>query len=199
MEMTMAEKIKPVEKVDELTPAQQIERHKSQIAEIAATIKEEAREKETRLSPEKVKMIDLNYIFSEESEKPTQSKKGEQTGPCTICKFMTNPPHGGRSHKSQTVKAPFTDEELKSKALVKVSSSLAPPEMAGVCHATYLLVKSNHVRSPAYWQSGVAQPPQPMTTYALLKRRKGPILTYPWPTTRLPELMRYTLLGFFGP
>jgi hypothetical protein len=115
----MAEKIKPTEKVDDLTPAQQIEKHKSQIAEIAATIKEEALRKANEAIAE-LKTIDLNYVFCEEGEKPTGSKKGEQTGPCTICKFMTNPAHGGRTHKSQTEKRPFTDEELKQRNLARV-------------------------------------------------------------------------------
>jgi hypothetical protein len=119
MEITMADKIKPIEKVDDLTPAQQIEKHKSQIAEIAATIKEEALRKANEAIAE-MKTIDLNYVFCEEGEKPSGVKKGAQTGQCLICKFMTNPPHGGRTHKSQTEKRAFTDEELKQRNLVRV-------------------------------------------------------------------------------
>ena len=38
----MVDKIKPAEKLDDLTPAQQMEKLKAQVAEIEATIKEDA-------------------------------------------------------------------------------------------------------------------------------------------------------------
>jgi len=112
----MADKIKPT--IEDLTPAQQIEKHKSQIAEIAATIKEEALRKANEAIAE-LKAIDLNYVFCEEGVKP--SKKGEQSdAACPICLYKTTPVHDRRSHKKQAIKAPFTDEELKARGLVRV-------------------------------------------------------------------------------
>jgi hypothetical protein len=51
------------------------------------------------------------------------SKANARTGlsdePCSICDFQTDPPHDGRSHRSQTKKKPFTEEELEEKGLTK--------------------------------------------------------------------------------
>jgi hypothetical protein len=41
-------------------------------------------------------------------------------GPCPICKFRTDPPHDGRSHRGQAKKGPLTTEELEKKGLTKV-------------------------------------------------------------------------------
>jgi hypothetical protein len=126
MEMKIAEKIRPIEKVDDLTPAQRItklnaERAKidAEMAEVVTAAKEAALLKAQEVIKE-LSDLGFHYLLCEESEKPTGSKKGEQTGPCPVCKFMTNPPHGGRTHKSQTEKRAFTDEELKARGLLRV-------------------------------------------------------------------------------
>src|ERR1700722_144306 len=125
MEMKIADKIKPVEKVDDLTPAQRItklnaERAKldAEMAEVVTAAKEAALLKGQEVIKE-LSDLGFHYLLCEEGEKPS-SKKGEQTGPCNVCKFMTNPPHGGRTHKSQTEKKPFTEEELTARGLVRV-------------------------------------------------------------------------------
>jgi hypothetical protein len=118
MEMTMVEKIRPIEKVEDLTPVQRLAKLDAERAEILASAKADALKKANEAVAE-LNLLGFHYLLCEEGEKPS-SKKGEQTGPCPVCKFMTDPPHGGRTHKSQTEKKAFTDEELKQKGLVKV-------------------------------------------------------------------------------
>ncbi len=128
MEMTMADKIRPIEKVDDLTPAQRITKLNAERAKIDAEMAEvvtaanrpTALQKSANEAVSELNALGFHYLLCEEGEKPTGSKKGEQTGPCPVCKFMTNPPHGGRTHKSQTEKRAFTDEELKARGLVRV-------------------------------------------------------------------------------
>jgi hypothetical protein len=117
MEMTMVDKSKAVEKVEDLTPAQQIEKHKSQIAEIAATIKEEALRKANEAIAE-LKTIDLNYVFCEEVDQPKATTKGiPSDAPCVLCGFKTIPPHDKRSHKTHP--GPFNEEDLKVRKMVR--------------------------------------------------------------------------------
>lgn len=49
-------------------------------------------------------------------------RKTDPTKKCPICKIRTDPWHDGRWHKTQDVKKPFTDKELKEKGLRKVES-----------------------------------------------------------------------------
>jgi hypothetical protein len=114
----MPEKLKAVERVDE-TPVQKLARLDAERAEILASAKADALQKANEAVGE-LNALGFHYLLCEEGEKPTGSKKGEQTGPCTICKFLTNPPHGGRTHKSQAEKRPFTDEELSQRRLTRV-------------------------------------------------------------------------------
>lgn len=115
----MPEKIKPTEKVDDLTPVQRLAKLDAERAEILASAKADALQKANEAVNE-LNALGFHYLLCEEGEKPNGSKKGEQTGPCPVCKFMTNPPHGGRTHKSQSEKRPFTDEELKQRNLDRV-------------------------------------------------------------------------------
>jgi hypothetical protein len=39
-----------------------------------------------------------------------------------LCSFQTSPPQDKLSHRAQVPKRPFSDEELKQRGLVKVSS-----------------------------------------------------------------------------
>jgi hypothetical protein len=41
-------------------------------------------------------------------------------GQCPVCNFKTDPPHNGRSHRSQITKKPFTADELEQKGMTKV-------------------------------------------------------------------------------
>jgi len=50
--------------------------------------------------------------------KPAPKKDGEPK-PCSICGFITVPPHDGRAHRSQQSKAPFTEAELAALNLKK--------------------------------------------------------------------------------
>src|SRR5271168_604634 len=116
----MPEKIKPTEKLDDLTPVQRLAKLDAERAEILASAKADALQKANEAVSE-LNDLGFHFVLSEEGEKPANgSKKGEQTGPCPVCKFMTDPPHGGRTHKSQSEKRPFTDEELSQRGLTRV-------------------------------------------------------------------------------
>jgi hypothetical protein len=116
----MAEKIKPVEKVDDLTPVQRLAKIDADRKELFDSIKAEALQ-EANEAVSKLNALGFHYLLCEEGEKLNGSKKGEQTGPCPVCKFMTDPPHGGRTHRAQKPeKRPFTDEELKQRNLARV-------------------------------------------------------------------------------
>lgn len=69
--------------------------------------------------------LGLTYRLSEGEElhahghaKRVTRKKLDKA--CPVCKFKTEPLHDGRLHRSQKVKKPFTDAELKERSLVKV-------------------------------------------------------------------------------
>src|ERR1700722_3261537 len=119
MEMTKAEEVKAIEKVEDLAPVQRLAKLDAVRAEILASAKSDALQKANEAVQE-LNALGFHYLLCEEGEKPNGSKKGEQTGPCPVCKFMTNPPHGGRTHKSQPEKRPFTEEELAKRSLIRV-------------------------------------------------------------------------------
>jgi hypothetical protein len=54
-----------------------------------------------------------------------KDREGREAGPpkdepCSICRFRTEPPHDGRSHRGQAKKKPFTTEDLEQKGLTKI-------------------------------------------------------------------------------
>jgi hypothetical protein len=57
---------------------------------------------------------------AEGKAKRPKAKRSIQATVCPICEFQTNPPHDGRSHRSQKKKSAFTTAELKDKGLAKV-------------------------------------------------------------------------------
>jgi hypothetical protein len=62
----------------------------------------------------------------ETARKPKTARKGSAPdhtphGVCPICTWATNPSHDRRSHRSQTKKRPFTDDELSEKGMTKVA------------------------------------------------------------------------------
>jgi hypothetical protein len=117
MEVQLADKIKAVEKVDDLTPVQKLARLDAERAEVLASAKADALQKANEAVGE-LNALGFHYLLCEEGEKP--SKKGEPSdAACPICLYKTMPVHDRRSHKKQAIKAPFTDEELKVRGLVR--------------------------------------------------------------------------------
>lgn len=50
------------------------------------------------------------------------AKQIDPNRPCSICNFITDPPHDGRSHRGQKEsKRPFTDEELQALNMKRIS------------------------------------------------------------------------------
>ncbi len=49
------------------------------------------------------------------------SRKPRADQDCPVCGYQTDPPHDRRSHRSQTIKAPFTEAELVAKGLKRLS------------------------------------------------------------------------------
>jgi hypothetical protein len=66
--------------------------------------------------------LGFHYHLSEEVPKSNGTKRGEPADvPCPICLFKTVVPHDRRSHRTQATKAPFTDEELKQRGLIRAT------------------------------------------------------------------------------
>lgn len=79
------------------------------------TLKQEAVQE---LLAERAKIDDqlsqLGHDNSKPAKKRTQREK-DPNAPCSICKFVTDPPHDGRVHRSQETKKPFTAKELEER------------------------------------------------------------------------------------
>lgn len=118
MEVSMADKAVKLQP-DELTPVQRLAQIDKERAELAASIKEAALKKANDAVTE---LIALGYHFElAERIVATGTKKGFPADTnCKVCGFRTTKPHDARAHKSQPVAAPFNDEELKSRNLVRV-------------------------------------------------------------------------------
>src|ERR1700691_5839886 len=100
MEAEMAEKLKPVDKVDDLTPIQRIAKLDAERAEIVATAKADALQKANEAVAE-LNALGFKYELSERNATETVPiKKGRPAdADCPICKFKTDPPHDKRSHR----------------------------------------------------------------------------------------------------
>ena len=48
-------------------------------------------------------------------------KSPAEAGTCPICRFKTNPPHDGRTHRYQDPKKAFTNAQLAAKGMSKVA------------------------------------------------------------------------------
>lgn len=116
MEVGMVDKI---EKTGEkLSPVMMLAKLDAERSKILESAKADALEKANEAVSE-LNALGFHYQLTEEVPKANGTKRGEPSGECSICKFATVKPHDPRSHKSQTVKAPFTDEELKQRGLVR--------------------------------------------------------------------------------
>jgi hypothetical protein len=114
----MADKIKPVEKVDDLTPVQRLAKLDAERQELFDALKADALQNATEAVND-LNLLGLHFMLVEEGEKTNGSTKGTPSdAACPICTFKTMPPHDKRSHKKSP--GPFTDEELKQRNLVKV-------------------------------------------------------------------------------
>jgi hypothetical protein len=122
----MAEKIKPVEKVDDLTPVQKLAKIDAERAKLDAERKEAlsvAKQEALQRANEALDQLNalgFNFVLSEE-ETPDPPKREPIDGPCGYCGFKTMPLHDKRRHRGSDLKRPFTAEELKDRGLVRVS------------------------------------------------------------------------------
>jgi hypothetical protein len=67
--------------------------------------------------------LGLNYRLVNGAEGKAKQPKASRSiaaAVCPICEFQTDPPHDGRTHRSQKKKSAFTAAELKDKSLAKV-------------------------------------------------------------------------------
>jgi hypothetical protein len=79
---------------------------------------------------ETLNQLGFRYVLvPEDQPRPAASRAPRATGtrtkdpnaPCSVCGFVTNPPHDGRVHRAQGAnKKPFTAAELAEKGLAKV-------------------------------------------------------------------------------
>jgi hypothetical protein len=68
--------------------------------------------------------LGFSYRLAEGPQLTGRAKKSREkdpSTPCSVCKFVTSPPHDGRVHRSQgDRKKPFTAAELVEKGFVKL-------------------------------------------------------------------------------
>jgi hypothetical protein len=91
-------------------------------ARIFDQAKHEALEKAEQAVAE-LNALGLSYQLvnsPENKAKRPRASRSIKAEVCPICGFQTDPPHDGRSHRSQKKKSAFTAAELKGKGLAKV-------------------------------------------------------------------------------
>jgi hypothetical protein len=127
METIIAEKL---EKPEKLTILQQIKKLDEERAKLLESAKNEALAKATE-AVEELKALGFSYELAEPAPGKTRAPRAARgttrkvidhtpQGSCPICQYATTPPHDRRSHRSQTEKRPFTNEELKNLDFVRV-------------------------------------------------------------------------------
>jgi len=106
------------------TTLNQIRQLEEQKAELIAAAKEEAM---TKVNEGIDTLEALGYQYALVSEKKPKasrprpgSRKPRADRNCPICEFQTHPPHDGRHHKQQAVKARFTAEELAERGFTMI-------------------------------------------------------------------------------
>ena len=102
---------------DELTTLQkEKERHLKEIEKIDGKIEELTASRRQELLEE------LKNLGWKPGKGGTGKKRTKDPNtPCSVCKFVTDPPHDARMHRAQgKSKKPFNAEELKEKGLKKV-------------------------------------------------------------------------------
>jgi len=63
------------------------------------------------------KLAELGYTGSTKKKSGTRQK--DPNKPCSLCNFLTEPPHDARAHRSQKKKAAFSKEELDERGFKK--------------------------------------------------------------------------------
>jgi hypothetical protein len=101
---------------------QRIEELESEKTGLIEAAKDEAL-KTAEEAIEKLKKLGFDYKLVNGTSKPLKAKIGARQvkdAACPICEFRTDPPHDGRTHRSQKKKKAFTAQELEEKGLTKV-------------------------------------------------------------------------------
>ncbi len=102
-----------------------------ELDEQKSALADEAKQEAMRQAEAAIEVLNaLGYRYAITEEGNGTKKNGSRRGtrkpnpdkPCPVCQFKTDPPHDGRHHRNQTIKAPFTPEELASKGMTRVTS-----------------------------------------------------------------------------
>ncbi len=102
----------------------QIKQLEEQLATLSANAHEEALP-QAEGAIEILETLGYQYSLVQDSGQKLKRTRGGTRKPradrdCPICLSQTTPPHDGRHHKNQTIKGPFTVEELREKGLTIV-------------------------------------------------------------------------------
>lgn len=130
-DMTMAEKLSAIAQIRKL---------REEEAKLVETAKAEALAK-THEGIEELNALGFQYELTDMAivAEPIKTRKARSAGPrgpidhtpkgtCTLCLYATEPAHDRRSHRSQEIKKPFTNDELKKLNFVKVAAPIKQPE-----------------------------------------------------------------------
>jgi hypothetical protein len=111
---------KPPEK--KMTVLEQIKKLDEQRAKLLEDAKTEALKKAEDAISE-LKALGFSYSLAEGDSKPKGKTKStrqrDPNKPCSVCGYVTDPPHDGRLHRNQDPKKPFTAKELGELGLTK--------------------------------------------------------------------------------
>lgn len=117
METNMVDKVVKLPDRDDLSPVERLAKVNAERASLFATIREEAL-KRIEGAIKDLAEVDAFYELVEKRNAPQHRASSQKA--CSTCKFLTNPPHNARAHKSQSVKAPFTADELTLRNLTRI-------------------------------------------------------------------------------
>src|ERR1035438_964861 len=103
-----------------------LERLKKLDEERAALMEQATKEAKDRAEAAISDLNALGYNFhlaeGESTGKPAKKRQQRQKDPntpCSLCKYVTEPPHDARAHRSQEPKKPFTNKELEERGFKK--------------------------------------------------------------------------------
>lgn len=127
----MATKAKTIpEKLSVLDRLKKIDADKEKLDETRKGLLDRAKEElltKGRALIAELATLGFTYSFTDARPKkshhkqvPEKATRHKPQGVCPICTWVTNPPHDKRSHRHQTKKVPFNDEELARRGLTRV-------------------------------------------------------------------------------
>ncbi|MDQ6868508.1 MAG: hypothetical protein M3178_08915 [Pseudomonadota bacterium] len=128
----MAMKATPVsEKLSVLDRLKKIDADKAKLDDTRAELLDKAKGEllaQGRAIVQELSALGFAFTFTDAPPKKSHKKqvpekmvRHKPSGICPICTWATTPAHDKRSHRQQTIKAPFSEAELSKRGLTRVA------------------------------------------------------------------------------